>query len=279
MSLAALLMACGGNEVGEDVVATVTFRAGTFAPARVEILTGQSVRFDNASESAVRPASHIHPTHAIYPDFDPERPIPAGESWTFRFERAGYWRYHNHLDAAQTGLVVVLGSGSEEEALPLRVVSEHVTFEPMPRIPETAAHALLVDDSLLHAFAATYGPGQIVAVLAEAGARAGVDCHERAHMLGHHAYRHFGAVALAAAGHECHSGAYHGATEAMFQERGTLSLERDVGALCDAMTNTFFRHQCVHGVGHGLMAWTSYELHAALELCDRVGRPPDRESC
>jgi plastocyanin len=276
--IAALLVACGG-EHGDGEAATVTFQAGTFAPSRVEILAGQSVRFVNASESAVRPASHIHPTHAIYPEFDSGRSIPAGESWTFRFERPGYWRYHNHLDAPQTGLVVVRGGGSEGEFPPLRAAHEHVAFDPIGRLPEDVAHALLVDDALLHDFVQTYGPTQVVAVLAEAGARAGLDCHERAHMLGHHAYQDFGAVALAAAGHECHSGAYHGATEAMFRERGTLSLERDVAVVCDAMTNTFFRHQCVHGVGHGLMAWTSYELRDALELCDGVGRALDRESC
>jgi hypothetical protein len=118
-----------------------------------------------------------------------------------------------------------------------------------------------------------------VAVLARAGARARVDCHQRAHMLGHMAYGRFGALALATAGHECHSGSYHGATEAMFQERGTLNLEQDVAVLCGETTNRFFRHQCMHGIGHGLMAWASYELHDALALCDRAGQTLDQHSC
>ncbi len=278
---AALLLAasCGG-EGGVDSDVTVTFRSGAFDPARIEIRAGQTVRFENASGGAVRPASHIHPTHEIYPEFDSRRAIRSGESWAFEFDRAGYWRYHDHLDPSRTGLVVVLGGDGVDEAVPpLRTAAEPPVFEPMPPLEDAVAAALLVDDSLLHDFLATYGPGQLVAALADAGARAGIDCHQRAHVLGHHAYRSFGAVALATAGHECHSGAYHGAIEAMFRERGTRALERDVRVICDAMSNRFFRHQCVHGVGHGLMAWTSYELHDALDLCDRLDGDPDRQSC
>ena len=33
-----------------------------------------------------------------------------------------------------------------------------------------------------------------------------------------------------------------------------------------------------HGVGHGLMAWTSYELLDALGFCDRLADDRDRQS-
>ncbi len=283
----ALLAACRGAErsggraadPGGAAAATVTFAGGAFTPERVEIAAGEAVRFENASESPVWPASHIHPTHAIYPDFDAKGPILGGDAWAFAFDRAGYWRFHNHLDPSQTGLVVVRGDGSEEPPPPLRMNPDDANFRAMPAVSDSVARALLTSDSLLHHFIETYGPAQTVAVLARAGARARIDCHQRAHMLGHMAYRRFGAVALATAGHECHSGSYHGATEAMFQERGTLNLEDDVASLCGETTNRFFLHQCMHGIGHGLMAWTSYELHDALALCDRAGETMDQHSC
>ena len=38
-------------------------------------------------------------------------------------------------------------------------------------------------------------------------------------------------------------------------------------------------HQCVHGIGHGLMAWTNYELLDALSLCDHLEDLVDQQSC
>ena len=106
-----------------------------------------------------------------------------------------------------------------------------------------------------------------------------MDCHQQAHEVGRKAYELFGAVAFSLASHECHAGSYHGATEALFRDRGIVKLQDDVAVLCSNTRNTFFRHQCVHGVGHGLMAWTSYELLDALPMCDRLGTRTDQLSC
>ena len=58
-----------------------------------------------------------------------------------------------------------------------------------------------------------------------------------------------------------------------------INLESDVAAICDGTPNRFFRHQCVHGVGHGLMAWATYEMPDALPLCDNLEERVDRLSC
>ena len=48
--------------------------------------------------------------------------------------------------------------------------------------------------------------------------------------------------------------------------------------LCSKL-GSFLRHQCVHGIGHGLMAWTSYELLDALPLCDGLQEERNQLSC
>ena len=138
---------------------------------------------------------------------------------------------------------------------------------------------LFRDDVLLTRYLREYGPAAAVTLLAENADRVGTDCHERAHVMGRIAYELFGALAFSLSGHECHSGGYHGATEAFFRDRGTASLHSDIGVVCGDELNPFFRHQCVHGVGHGLMAWTSYELLDALELCDLLEESQDEASC
>ena len=86
---------------------TITMRDDGFDPSSVTIGVGQTVTFVNAGASDHWPASGIHPTHEIYPEFDPRRGIAPGSSWSFRFDRAGIWRFHDHLFANLTGTVTV----------------------------------------------------------------------------------------------------------------------------------------------------------------------------
>ena len=124
-----------------------------------------------------------------------------------------------------------------------------------------------------------YGPEATVKALSNHEERLGIDCHQRAHVLGRLAYEEFGARAFSLMGHECQSGGYHGATEALFHIYGTTDLENNISLICSNTLNSFFRHQCVHGVGHGIMAWTDYQMLDALGLCDKLSTPQDQASC
>jgi hypothetical protein len=115
--------------------------------------------------------------------------------------------------------------------------------------------------------------------LSESAKALNLDCHQRAHDLGRLSYEKFGAMAFSLSGHECHSGGYHGATEAFFRDQGTSRMAENVALICSNELNSFFRHQCVHGIGHGLMAWTSYELNDALEICKELSEGVDQRSC
>jgi len=258
---------------------TVTFRDGEFDPKRIEIEAGRAVRFVNESEGPVWPASNIHPTHQIYTEFDSKAPVPPGGTWELAFERAGFWRYHNHLDPSHSGLVVVTRDEGQAAVVPLVLGSDVPTFETLGAVSPGDAIDLFRDDTLLGRYLEVYGPAVVVSLLSEYQSRISTDCHQRAHEAGRIAYDLFGALAFSLAGHECHAGAYHGATEALFRDRGTANLHADVGVLCGSSPNSFFRHQCVHGVGHGLMAWTSYELLDTLELCDRLEDRTNQRSC
>ncbi len=250
---------------------------GAFAPERVEITTGDTVRFVNESAVPVWPASNIHPTHEILPEFDPLEAIPPGESWSFTFTENGWWRYHNHIDASQTGTVVATGATDTGAGVaPLLADMTVPEFPPFPA--EVDGEALFDDTVMLAEFVERFGPAGTAAALKEAEQRTGRYCHDTAHDVGRLAYEIFGPIAFSIAGHDCQSGALHGATEAMFADRGTARLAEDTNALCGLAENKFVRHQCFHGVGHGLMAWTSYEIHEALGLCDQV-HEDDAPSC
>ncbi|MYH43394.1 MAG: hypothetical protein F4017_03515 [Acidimicrobiaceae bacterium] len=255
---------------------TVAYRDGRFWPDRLDIDLGDAVVFVNDSDQPVWPASNIHPTHAILPEFDPRGVIRPGEAWRHTFTRSGYWRYHNHLEPSEVGMVVAIGASEDVEPLP--AVLDPLSF---PSAPAGTADelGLLRDDDALARFVEAHGPGQATRLLSAAQAESGWDCHDRAHEVGRLAYEIHGPAAVLSAPHECQSGAMHGALEALFAHRGTAHLANDVSSLCSAFGDRFDRHNCMHGIGHGLMAWTSYELHEALDLCDQVHNDSDAASC
>lgn len=297
-ALAALIAACSDGPTGDALPAparaarpaqaavvqlsssaeTVVYGPEGFLPQRLDITVGQQVRFVNESDRDFWPASNIHPTHQIYPELDAKVALTPGQSWVFTFDQTGFWRYHNHLRADHHALIVVTGAEGFD-ARPLVLGDSEVEFDDPPNLSLGDLVALFQDDRMLFRFTERYGPARTVELLAESESYAKVDCHQRAHEVGRKAYDLFGAVAFSLASHECHAGSYHGATEALFRDRGVVKLQDDVAVLCGNTPNTFFRHQCVHGVGHGLMAWTSYELLDALPMCDRLGTRTDQLSC
>lgn len=88
-----------------------------FQPNEITIREGERVRFVNDSTRDRWPASAVHPTHSLYPGkstsdclgsaFDSCRGLRNGEAFSFTFYYAGEWRYHDHLDASKTGVIIV----------------------------------------------------------------------------------------------------------------------------------------------------------------------------
>jgi plastocyanin len=105
-------------EAGEN---KIVFTDAGFSPNSFTVQTGDMVTFINESSASFWPASAIHPTHKVYSgtslsehcpgvaadSFDACGGIPAGESWSFTFLKPGIWKYHDHLNASRTGMVVV----------------------------------------------------------------------------------------------------------------------------------------------------------------------------
>lgn len=96
---------------------TVTFDGENFSPRELTVTEGTRVRFVNESDTPVWPASAVHPTHSIYPEKDPAnclgssfdacKEMQRGEYFDFTFNHTGEWRYHDHVHAYKTGVVIV----------------------------------------------------------------------------------------------------------------------------------------------------------------------------
>lgn len=84
----------------------VVLGASGFSPATVTIKAGTKVVWTNKSGGMETVNSDPHPQHTDYPPLNLGR-FAAGESLSLVFEKAGTYKYHNHLDASQRGTVVV----------------------------------------------------------------------------------------------------------------------------------------------------------------------------
>ena len=110
-------------------------------------------------------------------------------------------------------------------------------------------------------------------------------CHRIAHALGAGALAHYrGDVGLAFADGSavCWSGYYHGILERAYagvSEEDLPAVSRRLCASSQVRASDFVAYQCVHGLGHGLMIYTGYDMPMSLETCDKLATDWDRVSC
>jgi hypothetical protein len=111
-------------------------------------------------------------------------------------------------------------------------------------------------------------------------------CHRIAHIIGSASLaRYEGNVgqAFAAGDSTCWSGYYHGILERSFQgestKEGVIAAAGRVCSDADLRQNLWLTYQCVHGLGHGLMIRSGYDLPFSLDTCETLATDWDRTSC
>ena len=111
------------------------------------------------------------------------------------------------------------------------------------------------------------------------------DCHRIVHTIGSAALAKYHSVPIAFSKGDstCWSGYYHGILERAFlKTTSTAGLANVARGLCASPTirrTTWLAYQCVHGLGHGLMIYTGYNLPFSLSICHRLATAWDQTSC
>lgn len=109
-------------------------------------------------------------------------------------------------------------------------------------------------------------------------------CHELLHVIGVSAYAETGSVSRAYAGGDpfCRAGYYHGILEGAFGDDGAELLSRldDLCAQVPGRTSYSYQYfSCVHGIGHGLMAYFDHDLFRSLDACAGLSGEWEIDSC
>lgn len=110
-------------------------------------------------------------------------------------------------------------------------------------------------------------------------------CHQLAHVVGRTSFEKTNSLekAYADGNNFCWSGFYHGAIEQATKRLGAERIKTDAKSICQAFATkqqySFNHFNCVHGLGHGLMAVSEYNLPDALKLCDNLNDSWEDASC
>ena len=111
------------------------------------------------------------------------------------------------------------------------------------------------------------------------------DCHRIVHAIGAGALSYYdGSMgqAFVAGRPSCTSGYYHGILERAFlgvDQNKLGAAARKFCASAEVRKSEFIAYQCVHGLGHGLMIYTGYDLPASLHTCDKLSTQWDATGC
>jgi len=263
-------------------VVTVVRTDHGFEPARLSIPVGTTVQFTaSTSDGSFWPASDAHPSHGIYPDFDPQQAVATTDTWEFTFSDIGSWGYHDHVRPSFTGEIIVHNRYGQTTIDCLAL--------------DTQTRGNLQAECWIQEFTDLYATGELDSVFAqfdtylESGDPVFKrNCHDILHEIGDLAYNDYlkyGTIIDRPETAYCGYGFYHGFIETMFLETGDYTASREYctalsysEAYASAALAADAMYACQHGVGHAVFDSIDGNLWGdavamtamALDQCERI---------
>ena len=113
-----------------------------------------------------------------------------------------------------------------------------------------------------------------LALLAAHDPKIAIDCHELTHEIGDAAYDKYGSFKAAFIYNDymCGSGYIHSLVVNTFLN--TTDPSTIINSICDGQDG-----YCFHGIGHGLMFFTHNDVPKAIEYCDELRTPEQKNRC
>ncbi len=261
----------------------VSLTPNGFSPKKIMVEVGTTVTFYNKTANSFWPASNFHPAHTLYSDFDPKKPIAPGNSWSFTFEKAGTWEYHDHLAPYFDGEVMV-GTLSQKKKEETQCTESRQPKECWRKI-------------LLH----TLGQKGLQETLLEVSDLYRTEplfsdqCHGLTHDIGLRSYDLYlknPTSILSPRAAFCANGFYHGFMEAFLTASRDLQKSKDFCSFIGKNLGTEAPDaelQCYHGIGHGALELglsadisptgkfsEQSLLDPALTICKKISTSPEQ---
>lgn len=101
-----LMQSNSNKSAQKESAATITYTNSGFSPSKVTVKSGDQITIKNDSSQALEFSSDPHPVHTDNPELNQDVLEP-GQSRSFTVTTKGTWGYHDHLNEANSGSVVV----------------------------------------------------------------------------------------------------------------------------------------------------------------------------
>ncbi len=278
-----------GNVLAHSEITAIEMTTNGFEPQEVTVDENSSVIFVNKDRESRWPASNVHPTHQLYPEFDPKKPIQQGESWAFKPKNVGEWKYHDHLKPHMRGMITVIG---EESSIASRKALFIVRFKDainnllgkiknlfgkqkqLPDKEDFKKLSLDVQTKKLAEIAQSNGTTESWQYLkdvykGEAGSSGNI--HDLTHLAGILIYEKRGFDGIKDCSKEFAFGCYHGFLDKAFAKNLDHLLDAQNACLKLGPDNSGPVASCIHGIGHGIASYYSTsDLKKALVSCRKL---------
>lgn len=263
-----------------------------FEPSNVTVDENSTLIFINQDTIARWPASDFHPTHEVYPEFDPKGEIAPGESWSFKPKKPGVWNFHDHLDPHVRGVLTV--NREAEDIKEISTVSNFDLWEKIKSFPiflYTKIISFLIPTKLINSedFKKLNSQDQFsyltqlskdqggkyawefltTTYQGEAGSSGSI--HDLAHLSGKLLYESNNISGISFCTQTFSFGCYHGLLDRAFRENlaSLPQAEKECEKVGKVNSGPF--GSCIHGIGHGVASFHKLNnLEGALKSCDRL---------
>lgn len=289
-------------------IVVVRISSSGFEPQEITVDENTTVNFLNEDTTDHWPASDLHPTHDLYPEFDPKKAIKPQESWLFRANRVGNWRFHDHLFPHLRGTLIITSEKGENILSPsvlpattTTTVKEKLqTFinqviiyffrglrsvlrlpepspSPLPKTDIFKTLSVLEQQKTLEKIATQSGANEawqyfLTAFTGEAGTNGNI--HDLAHFMGATLYKEQGFIGLAQCTPQFAFGCFHGFLDSAFQKDLSKLLEAEKACQTLGPGASGPVASCIHGIGHGVASfYQTKNLTEALIQCKKLSGP------
>lgn len=242
-------------------VEVVKMTENGFEPQSITLDENSAVLFVNEDKVARWPASDVHPTHDLYPEFDPQKVIAPGSSWSFKPKKPGTHKYHDHLKPHFRAMLIV----SKEPDVSVETInwfenakSFLLNFSAKVRsIFEKKEDPELAWKSLKEKYKGQAGSSGTI--------------HDQAHLIGGLLYDRKGFSGLSLCSSDFAFGCYHGFLDQAFKKDLSKLQEADDACLKLGPENSGPVASCIHGIGHGVASFHQTEdLKNSLADCRKL---------
>lgn len=261
-----------------------------FMPSEITVDTNSTIFFLNKDKESHWPASNPHPTHNLYPQFDPQMPIESGKSWAFKPTRIGEWKYHDHLNPHKGGILKVADEAGNQGITKnpkISIISDwiqtviaylkntfgpKVVLEPQKFVKSSSSDQIALLKKYVDSQSAEKAWLFIKDTYKGQAGSAG-NIHDLAHLVGSLLFEKENFSGIGKCSGDFAFGCFHGFLDAAFAKNlDHLSEAHDACLkLVPDLTLSGPAASCIHGIGHGIASFYQLkDLQKSLTSCRKL---------